>query len=167
MAETKKFKIIELTTRQWWVSYVDEWIDIGTWRSISRATLMVKINGQSPYVYPAKSSIKILWNDNYVASKELPLGGFAETFNFDLTGQVPSGKNKFHMDYIVPFGSYLWIDYLYVELEVTGEGYLPPVAPPTQPTTWDIVWWIFVLIIIVALIATLAWSLPRLKKVIS
>jgi len=166
MAETKKFKIIELTTRQWTPSYVDEWVDIGTWQSIQRATLMIKINTQSPWIYPAKSSIKVLWNDNYVGSKEIDLGSQKYTWNFDLTGQVPSGKNKFHMDYIIPFGAYLWIDYLYVELEVTGEGYIPT-QPPEPPTGWDIAWWIFVVVLVLIVIVALAWSLPRLKKVIS
>jgi len=64
----------------------------------------------------------------------------------------------------VPFGSYLWIDYLYVEVEVTGEGYIPT-QPPEQPTGWDIAWWIFVIILVVVLIAIIAWSLPRLGKV--
>jgi len=165
MAETRKFKIIELTQRQWTPTYVDG-VDVGTWGSIQRATCMIKIRCESPLIYPAKSSIKVTWNDNYVGSKEIDLGSQSFSLNFDLTGMVVSGKNKFHMDYIIPFGAYIWIDYLYCEVEVTGEGYLPPVPPPPPPNPWEIAWWIILIVIIVALIASLAWSLPRIKKVL-
>jgi len=163
MVETKKFKIIELTTRQWTPNYVDEWVDIGTWGSIQRATLMVKIKGSCL----AKPTLKILWNDNYADSRTISpdiWGNFSETLNFDITQWVTNGKNKFHMDYIWDSPWYLWIDYLYVEVEVTGEGYIPT-QPPQQPTGWDIAWWIFVIILVVVLIAISAWSLPRLAKV--
>jgi len=165
MAETKKFRIVEISGRQWTPTYVEEWVDIGTWGRIDKATLLIKINKQLG-IFPA--SLKISWNDNFIATQPLQPTDvkYEEQFNFDVTHYTANGKNKLYIKYDYPFTTAFYVDYLYCELEVTGNQYLPP--PPSAPEAPDIgtiLWYLFLAVIVIILIVAFAYSLPRLAKV--